>query len=59
MIKRFLSLALTTALTSATQLSEMFAQISELPITVNTERTPHYNQLICHSNKLTIEDCAD
>ena len=59
MIKHFLSLALTTALTSATQLSEMFAQISDELRIVDSELKPIDKQCIYNRNEHTIKDCTD
>ena len=59
MIKRFLSLALTTALTSATQLSEMFAQISDELTNVDSELKPLDKQCVYNRNEHTIKDCTD
>ena len=59
MIKRFLSLAFTTALTSATQLSEMFAKISDGLTNVDSELKPLDKQCIYNRNEHTIKDCTD
>jgi hypothetical protein len=59
MIKHFLSLALTTALTSATQLSEMFAQISDELRIVDSELKPLDKQCVYNRNEHTIMDCTD
>ena len=59
MIKRFLSLALTTALTSATQLSEMFSQIRDEQTKVDSELKPHDKQCIYNRNEHIIKDCTD
>ena len=58
MIKGLLSLTLTIALTSATQLSEMFAQISEEQLTADTVLTPRCDRLNDCRNEKGFKDCS-